>query len=148
MRRRYDTLSEGRRAVQLLQAQIRTEGSSLPEALRETGEHCGGIYKEMFRELSSEMLLFRGEPVRSLWGEVAERHLTEPYLKEEDAAQFVLLGEQLGMTDRKMQETILERYLEYTDHELAELLTEMKDKTRLYRNLGFLFGTFVTILLL
>ncbi len=52
------------------------------------------------------------------------------------------------MTDRKMQETILERYLEYTDHELAELLTEMKDKTRLYRNLGFLFGTFVTILLL
>lgn len=148
MRRRYDTLSEGRRAVELLQAQIRTEGSSLPEALRETGERCKGIYGACFQELSSEMLLFRGEPVCSLWNEVAKKHLTESCLREEDATQFVLLGEQLGMTDRKMQETILGRYLEYTDHELSELLVEMKDKTRLYRNLGFLFGTFVTILLL
>lgn len=148
MRERYQSLSESRRAVELLQAQIRTEGSNLPDALRETGEHMKGTYGDLLREISAEMLLFQGEPVHKLWGEVVKHRLTAPYLLENDIEQFALLGEQLGMTDRKMQETILGRYLTYTEQELNGLGAEIKEKTRLYRNLGLLFGIFLTILLL
>lgn len=148
MKLRQEHLQEGRRAIELLQAQIRAEGGSLPEALQETGEHMAGVYGELFREISAELLLYRGEPVRVLWEEAARRKLRQSYLHASDVEQFVLLGEQLGMTDRQMQETILGRYLNYTENELSVLLGEIREKTRLYRNLGILLGIFLTILLL
>ncbi len=148
MKLRQENLLEGRRAVELLQAQIRAQSASLPQALLETGEQTSGIYGELFCEISQELLLYRGEPVRVLWERAARKKLRQPFLRSTDVEQFVMLGEQLGMTDRAMQETILERYLRYTEQELTLLLGEIREKTRLYRNLGILLGIFVTILLL
>lgn len=148
LRMRQERLTDGKRAVELLQAQIRSTGMPLPEALRQTGEHTGNAYGQAFSEIAERLLEYTGEPVSVIWEEVVFRRLDSACMKEQDIRQFASLGEQLGLADRKLQENILQRYVTYADGELQVLNGEVAQKCRLYRNLGILLGVFMTLILL
>ncbi len=148
LRERQDNLALGKRSVEFLLAGIRSSGASLPEVLMRSGNELSGDYGRAFSAIAADLLAYGGEPVSVIWERNARRHLEGGSLKEQDIRQFGAIGEQLGLADRKLQETIMERYLSYASGELEMLRGEVSEKCRLYRNLGILFGIFVTLLLL
>ena len=60
-------------------------------------------------------------------------------------AQF---GEQLGYLDKDMQMNHIDWYVTQVEEDMKEVASDSKDKMRLYRSLGVLFGILVTILIL
>ncbi len=148
LRARQERLTDGKRAIELLQAEIRSTGLSLPEALLQVGRYAANAYGHAFCEIADNLLEYTGEPVSDIWARVVGDKLSSPCMKEQDMRQFIAIGEQLGLADCRLQETILQRYVTYAEGELQQLNAEVTEKCRLYRNLGILFGVFVTLVLL
>ncbi len=148
LRMRQERLLEGKRAVELLQAQIRNAGLPLPEALLRSGEYTENMYGKAFLEMARRLYEYSGEPVSVIWSEVIREYLSSACMTEQDVRRLTALGEQLGLADRRLQENVLQDYICYADGELSLLNAEVGEKVKLYRNLGILFGVFVAILLL
>ena len=69
-------------------------------------------------------------------------------MKKEDIRNLEELGAFLGYSDRKMQENILQFYLEQTQDSIEELKTEIYTKSKLYRSLGLAAGIFLFVFLI
>lgn len=145
---RLAALQEGIRSIELLQAQIRFREESLADSLRYAAGCVGGSYGTLFLEVARKMDLREGLLLQQIWEGEVRRLFLMPWLTPQDLAQLIAIGEQLGRTDRKMQETILQRYLLYANREQEQLAGRLREKTRLYRNLGAILGLFIIVLLL
>lgn len=140
-------LQQIRQMVILLRGEIRYGNSSLFLIL-------GNIMPKLEAEISVFLCGLRDKMESKdylrfydIFLDCAQRSGIQKKLSDREWQHFTDFGKQLGCTDRETQLSQIELYLEELEYELAELGSEVKEKKKLYQNLGILCGFFLVLIL-
>lgn len=148
MQRRKNILLQLEGCAMQLRALVRHQRTPLPEALEKIGNGKNGPVGDMFRCMSRQMLEYGGTPTEQIWQANVEDYLHNSALEKEDRLALIRLGESIGSVDSRLQEEILEVYINQVGKTIGELSEEIKKKTGFYRMMGLLTGVFVSIVLI
>lgn len=146
--RRMEDLRSVQSIVFLLQGDIRYGNTMLAQALQNAAKRHGGRLSSFFMEVAEKLEECSGVSLYEIWKAAAEKHLKESSFSKKDKYLLEELGKNLGYQDKEMQLKSLEAYHLQVGDKLNALMSDMKEKTHLYRTLGVLAGVFVVILVL
>lgn len=148
IRRRVEDLRSAKTIALLLRGDIRYAHTALPEALENVAKRHEGRLSPFLKYVAKELHKFDGKSFQQIWKEAIELELKHTSLSKKDKDGLLQLGEQLGYLDKDMQLNHIDWYINQVEDDMKEITADSKDKMRLYRSLGVLFGILVTILLL
>lgn len=145
---RVRQLRELKRLMMLLQGDIRYGRTPLPQALLALGENNNTPFRRFFLQVSKRLEEFGGDSFYQVWKYCAEQDLEETSLLKKDKERLVMLGENLGYLDVKMQLNVIELYLNQLEEEILAEAETLGEKVRLSRMLGVLSGIFLVVVML
>lgn len=145
---RLSALRELEGAADILKAEIQYAGTPLQEIFKEIGKRTKAPFCDFFAEIADAMERRDGKTLGKIVEEETAEWLSDTGLTKNDRTQLAGFGKRLGYLDVKMQITVIERYKEELKRERKEAEEEYRQKSRVYRCLGFLGGVFLTLLLL
>lgn len=129
----------------LMHGNIKYANATLPEALASvTAKHKGEL-KGFLHEVTGILEENEGESFMVIWNGAIDRMFPE---NREELSFLRRLGEIFMYTDRRMQLSGIELFIEQIDTDIAELAQELKPKCYLYKMMGILAGIFVVIITL
>ena len=144
-----------RQMVYHLKTRIRYANDTLPEALYEVGKrfekspgHMLGETGRFFLDTAKRLEQEQNRKFSEVWKETLDASPVKKILGDIDRRNLEELGEQLGYSDREMQERTMLFYLERTDDSIASLKDQVETKGRLYRYLGVAAGLFLAVVLI
>jgi len=142
---RINDLTELKKAILILKAEIEFASNALPEALENVDGRCDVSF---FRSVAERIKRRSGEELYGIWDEEIGRNFKNSYLAGEDLAALSRLGKTLGYMDKSLQSGNIEMGVNYIDDKIAELRVVSEKNKRLYRSLGILFGLLITVIAL
>ena len=155
IRERLEILTVLCQMVRHLNGRILQANEALPQAFEEVGrrfletqEGKRTVPARMFLQVARRLNDERKSGLSGIWNEEILKLSGDIAMKKEDIRNLEELGAFLGYSDRKMQENILQFYLEQTQDSIEELKTEIYTKTKLYRSLGLAAGIFLFVFLI
>ncbi len=116
--------------------------------------HTGEILSELSSDKSFEQLKFlktaaelyrNGESFQDAWIKAVENDV---YLKNEERAQLIEVGNSLGRSNTKGQLSMLSIHSRNIEHICRTASAESQNKGKLYRTLGVLTGVFISVMLI
>lgn len=145
---RVKQLRELKRLMLLLQGDIRYGRTPLPQALCALGENNNTPFRHFFLQVSKRLEEFGGDSFYQVWKLCAKQELKETSLLKKDKERLIMLGENLGYLDVKMQLNVIELYLNQLEEEILAEAETLGEKVRLSRMLGVLSGIFLVVIML
>lgn len=145
--KRLEDLKSAKTVALLLRGDIRYAHTALPEALENVCRRHKGRLSPFLKEVSKRLKQNEGESFSVIWNEAMETQLLKTALTKQDKVGLMQFGEQLGYLDKDMQLNHIDWYISMIEEDMKEINSDAKDKMRLYRSLGVLFGILVTILI-
>lgn len=147
IRKRLEDLRSAKTIALLLRGDIRYAHTALPEALENVARRHDGRMSPFLKRVARELHKYNGLSFTEIWKQAMEEELRNTSLSKKDKVSLLQFGEQLGYLDKDMQINHIDWYIAQLDDDMKEITSEAKDKMRLYKSLGVLFGILVTILL-
>ncbi|MDD5937021.1 MAG: stage III sporulation protein AB [Clostridiales bacterium] len=147
IRKRLEDLRSAKTIALLLRGDIRYAHTALPEALENVARRHDGRMSPFLKRVARELHKYNGLSFTEIWKQAMEEELKNTSLSKKDKVSLLQFGEQLGYLDKDMQINHIDWYIAQLDDDMKEITSEAKDKMRLYKSLGVLFGILVTILL-
>lgn len=145
---RIEELRDMKRAMTILKGEIDFSSSPLSEAFREAGQRVGGTTSELMEEFSECLAKRKGESASQMWSETLEKKRKNSYFGKEDIDAFLSFGRALGYLDREQQCSQIDLVVSYLNQTEETLLEKSAKTAKLYRSMGVLIGTLVTLVLL
>jgi stage III sporulation protein AB len=141
---RYHDLTEMKRALGILAAEIAFARSPLPEALRAIALRVRRPLSDFFEAVRGALAADEAPP-GELWAACLARRGGELYFNREDVDQLAAFGELLGRLDKQAQMENIQRITGYIDGQLEYLNTRRLDTRKLYGGLGVLGGLLAVV---
>lgn len=145
--RREKILEQLGKMILLLKNQIRCTGDTIPDALLEVAGKMSGEYREFLLSTSRAVQKRKGNTFGEIFKDCARELLPLSKVSEEEQGCFLSIGERLGYLDREMQVAQLSLLEADMDRCLSSLRRTMKEKKKLYQNMGIMGGIFLAILM-
>lgn len=145
--RREKILEQLGKMILLLKNQIRCTGDTIPDALLEVAGKMSGEYREFLLSTSGAVQKRNGNTFEEIFKDCARELLPLSKVSEEERGCFLSIGERLGYLDREMQVAQLSLLEADMDRCLGSLRRTMKEKKKLYQNMGIMGGIFLAILM-
>ena len=145
--RREKILEQLGKMILLLKNQIRCTGDTIPDALLEVAGKMSGEYREFLLSTSGAVQKRNGNTFGEIFKDCARELLPLSKVSEEERGCFLSIGERLGYLDREMQVAQLTLLEADMDRCLGSLRRTMKEKKKLYQNMGIMGGIFLAILM-
>ena len=145
--RREKILEQLEKMILLLKNQIRCTGDAIPDALLEVAGKMSGEYREFLLSTSGAVQKRNGNTFGEIFKDCARELLPLSKISEEERDCFLSIGERLGYLDREMQVAQLSLLEADMDRCLSSLRRTMKEKKKLYQNMGIMGGIFLAILM-
>ena len=123
------------------------EGATVEEALRESAGLSGAPFSLFFCRVADSLNRRDGELFSEIWereGELCRRQFS---FTEEEYADFLGFGSQLGQMDREVQQRAVAVYDERLSVAIRSAEEEIAVKEKLYRSLGLMAGCLIIILI-
>jgi len=140
-------LSQFQTALHQLEVQVLYTAIPLPEALERAAQSNHGIVGNFLLRLSQEIRSKKGYSMEEIWRKALQEEEEFKVLKREDYELLFQFGIGLGTSDRENQK----KNFELTQYQLkGQVKKAEEDRTKnegLYRNLGFLGGLMIAIIL-
>ena len=144
----YQTLLRLKKALLLLEGEIRYGVKTFPEAMRDVGAKSRGCIGAFFSSVGETMEAEEKRELYEIWKASMAATLSKGALKREELQNLDELGKTAGYLDAKMQMDAIMLTIKRLDHSIHRLEGEKKDKVRLYNMLGVMGGVFITIMIL
>lgn len=148
IKRRIEDLKSAKTIALLLRGDIRYAHTTLPEALENVAKRHEGRYTKFLNKVSKELKSYQGVSFSQVWKKAMETELDKTALSKKDREDWLAFGEQLGYLDKDMQINHIDWYITQVEENMKEVTDDAKDKIKLYRSLGILFGILITILVI
>ena len=145
--RREKILEQLEKMILLLKNQIRCTGDTIPDALLEVAGKMSGEYREFLLSTSGAVQKRNGNTFGEIFKDCARELLPLSKVSEEERGCFLSIGERLGYLDREMQVAQLSLLEADMDRCLSSLRRTMKEKKKLYQNMGIMGGIFLARLM-
>ena len=145
--RKEKILEQLGKMILLLKNQIRCTGDTIPDALLEVAGKMSGEYREFLLSTSGAVQKRNGNTFGEIFKDCARELLPLSKVSEEERGCFLSIGERLGYLDREMQVAQLSLLEADMDRCLGSLRRTMKEKKKLYQNMGIMGGIFLAILM-
>ena len=123
------------------------EGATVEEALRESADLAGAPFSLFFGRVADAIGRRDGLLFSQIWEAEATGCRKMFSFREEEFADLLRFGSQLGQMDREVQLRSVAAYEERLHAAVGAAEEEIAVKERLYRSLGFLAGCFIIILI-
>jgi len=147
---RIHSLGEMRRLFLLLDGEIRSSRTPVPDAFLHMSARMQEGYKEFLLELSEELKRMKGEQFRELWCRVLEGHFGngQMNLKKEDVELLASFGDVFGYLDTQMQLDSIRFIQEQLLERMSSLAGNCTSQMRLAKLVGVSAGVFLVLLLI
>lgn len=144
---RKNDLLEMKRALLILNSEIKFLSTSIKEALKSIENSVSSPIKDIFFKFRNNLDEKRGESLYSIWEETLKNTIKNTYLTKEDENKFKLIGKTLGNYDKELNLNNLNIIFEYIDTSLKEIEKEKLKNMKMYQSVGIL-GSLALIILL
>lgn len=148
IKKRLEDLKSAKTVALLLRGDIRYAHTALPEALENVSKRHEGRLGPFLKRVSRDLREYSGKSFQEVWKDAMKDELNQTSLTKKDKICLYQFGEQLGYLDKDMQMNHIDWYITQVEEDMKEIAMDAKDKIRLYKSLGILFGILITILLL
>ena len=145
---RIRDLTQMKKALAILKAEIEFAHAPLPEALMGIAQRTAGPIGAMFLMLAERIDTDRGADVSQLWAQCVLTLAPETYFNNEDVEQFIAFGKTLGFLDKGMQIANIAIATDYINEKMVRLNESRFKSGRMYRSLGFLGGLLIVVIFL
>lgn len=134
-------------ALQSLEAEIMYGHAPLHEASRRIAKQIGGPVKYIFDQFARNLI--KGDTTaRDAWYEALEQVWKKTAFKTTELEILKQFGETLGKHDLLQQQKQIRLALTHLEREETEARERQASYGKMFRNLGFLIGLFIIILLM
>ncbi len=140
-------LKELQNWLSYFQGKLLYEGATVEEALRESADLAGAPFSLFFREVADSLKRRDGRLFFPIWEKAAEPYKRKFDFREEEFADLLRFGSQLGQLDRETQLRAVAAYRERLDAAVSAAAEEIAVKEKLYRSLGLMAGCLIIILI-
>ena len=149
-RGRIRTLAEMRRLFLLLDGEIRSSRTPVPDAFLHMSSRMQEEYQAFLLELSEELNRMGGEQFRELWCRVLAQHFGggRMDLKKEDLELLASFGDVFGYLDTQMQLDAIRLMQEQLLERMSSLAGNCTSQMRLARLMGVSAGIFLVLILI
>jgi stage III sporulation protein AB len=148
IKKRIEDLKSAKSVALLLRGDIRYAHTALPEALENVSKRHEGRLAPFLRRVVKELKEYSGKSFNCIWKDAMKEELNHTSFTKKDKICLMQFGEQLGYLDKDMQINHIDWYITQVEDDMKEIALDAKDKIRLYKSLGVLFGILITILIL
>lgn len=148
IKKRIEDLKSAKTVALLLRGDIRYAHTALPEALENVSRRHEGRLAPFLKRVARELREYSGKSFAQVWKDAMKSELNHTALTKKDKICLSQFGEQLGYLDKDMQINHIDWYITQVEEDMKEISLDAKDKMRLYKSLGVLFGILITILIL
>lgn len=131
--------------IELMIAQIKTEGATLPEAICKVSFRQDGAIGKVLQDAAASIKINEGKELNLIWKE--QMNHMPMALPTKIEKEWIHLFDQTGFYDRDAQLKQLQYVYETMKDEYEQMDKQKKEKCRLYQSMGFLISLFVIILL-
>lgn len=145
---RISDLSEMKKALLMLRAEIEFSHAGLPEALLDISCRTDLRIGEFFKFLHDRLNEKSGAEVSEIWNGAMSEKLTVTSLAPEDFEYLERFGKTLGYLDAKMQTESIEAVVSEIDDKIDLLNVRSAKNKRMYRSVGIISGILITVVLL
>lgn len=140
-----ENLNEFMKIIELMIAQIKIEGATLPEVICKVSFRQDGEIGKVLQDTAETIKLNEGKELNMIWKE--QMHHMPMVLPTKIENEWIHLFDQTGFYDRDAQLKQLQYVYEILKDEFKQMDKQKKEKCRLYQSMGFLISLFVIILL-
>ena len=140
-----ENLNEFMKIIELMIAQIKIEGATLPEVICKVSFRQDGEIGKVLQDTAETIKLNEGKELNLIWKEQM-KHIPM-VLPTKIENEWIHLFDQTGFYDRDAQLKQLQYVYEILKDEFKQMDKQKKEKCRLYQSMGFLISLFVIILL-
>jgi stage III sporulation protein AB len=145
---RVEDLKELRKCIYILKGDIRYSATPLPEAIQMVALKIESNLSPFFQKIADELNKLEGRTLSSIWTSSVNTQLDRCCLNKKDKMYLIQFGESMGYLDKDTQINTIDLYISQLDTEIDEMITSVKEKTRLYNLLGIMGGIFMTIIII
>jgi stage III sporulation protein AB len=145
---RVEDLKELRKCIYILKGDIRYSATPLPEAIQMVAFKIESNLSPFFQKIADELNKLEGRTLSSIWTSSVDTQLDQSCLNKKDKMYLIQFGDSIGYLDKETQINTIDLYISQLDTEIDELITSVKEKTRLYNLLGIMGGIFMTIIII
>jgi stage III sporulation protein AB len=143
---RYRNLQELLKAMTVLEGEIGTMRTPLPDALFQVSERTGGITAAFFQGVANSLADGQGE-FAGIWKCKLGDTVSAAQLREQDKNALEELGNMLGYLDVEMQMQSIRLCKRRLETGIKELENEKEKQSKLYPVLGTMAGVLLCILI-
>jgi stage III sporulation protein AB len=144
---RYKELKNLRRYMQMLETEVTYGATPLPVALMNIANKAEGRLSSFFSSISDSLTDRSFYTVRDAWSYGTEEVLMLTSLKRADIELIKSFGSILGCSDREDQKKHFELFYLQLRHQEDAAQEEIRKSAKMYRDLGFLLGIAVFVIL-
>ena len=145
LKKKLELMEAIKATAYLMHGNIKYANATLPEALLSVAGKHKGILKEFLCDIIGTVEENDGESFMVIWNGAIDKIFPD---NPEESGLLRRLGEIFMYTDRRMQLSGIELFMEQIDAEITELSHELKPNCYLYKTMGILAGIFVVIVAL
>ena len=147
---RVELLKRFRGSLQMLETEIMYGATSLPVAFSNVGRKMDYPFSDFYGDLSEGLLERIFEFVDEAWDKICEYVFIDRGLgfKKEDIELIKGFGKVLGCSDRADQKKHFDLFYVQIDGNIDKAEEDRKSHEKLYKNMGFLIGCGVSVILL
>lgn len=145
---RSNDLSELKKALLMLKAEIEFSRNSLPVAFGVLSERTEGKLSEFFMLISVKMSEKSGEEASLIWKNAVSEKLSKTYLEPDDIKCAERLGNVIGHPDSLLQLENIDMALAYIDETVSKLGSQNEKTSRMYKSVGVVSGVLITVVLI
>ncbi|MDR1531658.1 MAG: stage III sporulation protein AB [Clostridiales bacterium] len=144
---RFSDLSEMKRALAILAAEIEFARAPLPEAARSIALRVKPPVSDVFENFRGTLVQARADAEPwELWETSLSGNADELYFNREDLEQLAAFGKMLGKLDRKAQLGNIDIVSGYIDSQLQYLNSRRHEIRKLFGGLGVISGLLAVII--
>ena len=145
IKERIENLMEWNKTVTIMQAKIRYQLCTIEEICMELSDNPNSDIKRVFDMLNKEIKQSDTRNLKVIWENIIDNELEE--YKEDDKKRIKMIGYNLGKLDKQMQYENLEMFFRLNDEVIENLKNDYKNKSKVYRTLGFSISLIIVIVL-
>jgi stage III sporulation protein AB len=149
-KKRVEILKSFRSSLQMLETEIIYGATSLPYAFKNVGKKICYPFKDFYECMSEGLLERKFDFVDEAWNEICDYVLVDKGLgvKREDVELIKGFGKVIGCSDKEDQKKHFDLFYVQINGNIDKAEEDRKSNEKIYKGMGFLIGSGLSILML